>query len=71
MIITGKLNLSLIDEALINQANKFESQLMNGNFENTAEKQLICSKLRATRALQQHVHAASLSNAVDETIQIG
>ena len=71
MNIEGKLNLSILNEALISQADTFESRLMNQRFENEAEKLLICAKLRHTRGLQRHVHAASLSNTIDKSIVIG
>lgn len=70
MKIEGKLNLSILNEALITQADIYEKMLMNHRFKNEAEKQLICAKLKHTRGLQNHVQTASLSNVIDTSLVI-
>jgi len=70
MNIKCKFSLSLISEALITQVNQLETKLMNQNFENDVEKQLLCFKLKRSRGLQRHIQSALLSQKINETIVI-
>lgn len=70
MKITGQHNISIISEALAELSNNFETRLMNQRFANEAEKQLLCAKLRATRSLHKHVHAAGMSDQISKTLVI-
>lgn len=70
MNIKCKLILSLISEALSTQINQFENKLMNQNFKDDVEKQLLCFKLKRSHRLQQHIQSAILSEKVNETVVI-
>jgi len=70
MKINGSLNLSIISEALSEFSSNIETRIMNQNFENNAEKQLLCAKLKHSRGIHKHVNAAALSDTVNKSLTL-